>query len=228
VAVRTTKEVRYPVSDVSRPSELETRAYSSLAPGSPGRYPSERERDVVLGTGEEFHMRPIRPDDAQRLVAFHQHLSRDSIFRRYFSLHPVLSQEEVAHLTQVDYVDRLALVIVDGDELLAVGRYDRFPGTTNAEVAFVVADQYQHRGLGLALLEHLAEAAWDVGLTTFVAETQADNRYMMSVFEDSGFRVDSSNLDEVIDVRFSIEPTEASRTRRAARRERSLHRQVGP
>ena len=187
----------------------------------PPNYPAQLACEVTIGTGETFQMRPIRPDDAPRLVEFHQRLSRDSIFRRYFSIHPVLSKEEVAHLTQVDYKDRLALVVEDGDELVAVGRFDRIPETEDAEVAFVVSDQYQHRGIGLSLLEHLADAAWPLGITTFIAETQADNRYMMSVFEDSGFAVHATLEEEVFSVRFPIEPTDASRSRRAEREERS-------
>ena len=186
-----------------------------------GVYPAELECDVVVGTGETFHMRPIRADDDQRLVEFHQRLSRDSIFRRYFSLHPVLSDAEVAHLTRVDFTDRLAFVVEDAGVLIAVGRYDRIPASNSAEVAFVVSDSYQHRGIGLSLLERLADAAWPMGITTFLAETQADNRYMMSVFQDSGFEVHAHMEDEVISVRFNIEPTEESRARRASRHARS-------
>ena len=152
-------------------------------------------------------MRPIRPDDATKLDAFHQHLSSDSIYRRYFSIHPELSEKELCHLTQVDYVDRLALVMEDGDELVAVARFDRYPGTTGAEVAFVVRDDYQHMGLGHRLLESLAEAAWARGITTFSADTLVSNRDMMSVFQHSGFHVTSSVSAGEISVRFSIEPT---------------------
>jgi len=186
----------------------------------PGVYPAELECDVVVTTGESFHLRPIRADDAQGLDAFHQRLTRDSIYRRYFSLHPVLSDAEVAHLTQVDFTDRLAFVVEDGDLLIAVGRYDRFPSSNSAEVAFVVSDDYQHRGIGLSLLEKLADAAWPMGITTFIAETQADNRYMMSVFQDSGFEVHAHMEDEVISVRFNIEPTAQSSARRTSRRAR--------
>jgi len=92
-----------------------------------GRYPSELETDIIVRTGATLHLRPIRGDDATKLIAFHHRLSFNSIYRRYFSVHPELSPAEVAHLTEVDYVDRLALVIEDGDELVGVGRYDRYP-----------------------------------------------------------------------------------------------------
>jgi GNAT superfamily N-acetyltransferase len=186
------------------------------------RYPSELEADVVLRTGRTLRLRPIRPDDAMNLDAFHHHLSSDSIYRRYFSVHPELSHEEVCHLTRVDYVDRLALVIEDDGELVAVGRYERYPGTTDAEVAFIVRDDHQHLGLGHRLLESLADAAWARGITTFSAETLATNRAMMSVFQHSGYHVTSTMSSGEISLRFSIEPTQDTRVSRLEHRAGTL------
>src|ERR1019366_10619316 len=143
-----------------------------------------------------MHLRPVRSDDGERLVAFHAHLSPDSIYLRYFSLHPLLTQQEVHHFTRVDYLDRLALVIVDGEEIVAIGRYERLPVSTTGEVAFIVRDDFQRRGLGHILLDHLAKAAWSRGLTTFSAVTLSENRGMIAVFEHSGFPVTASRRDE--------------------------------
>ena len=126
-----------------------------------GRYPVELETDIVVRSGASLHLRPIRSLDAAKLVAFHHKLSFNSIYRRYFSIHPELSLQEVAHLTEIDYIDRMAFVVEDGDDLVAVGRYDREPTTTGAEVAFVVRDDYQHLGLGRILLDALANAVTD-------------------------------------------------------------------
>lgn len=171
-----------------------------------GRYPTELDTDIVVRTGATLHLRPIRSDDAAKLLAFHHRLSFESIYRRYFSIHPDLSPAEVAHLTEVDYVDRLALVIEDGDELVAVGRYDRYPTTSTAEVAFVVRDDYQHFGLGHRLLEALSAAARARGITTLSAETLFDNHDMMSVFRHSGFPMTSSTSRGETDVSLSLEP----------------------
>jgi len=171
-------------------------------------YPAELERDVATTTGLTLHLRPIRPGDADLLVAFHERLSPGAVYRRYFSWHPELSAKEVNRYTIVDYVDRLALIVTDGDALVAVGRYDRVPDSHDAEVAFIVADAYQHQGIGLLLLHNLAGAARLRGITSFSAETQADNRNMMNVFRESGFHVRASIDDEVLSVRFSIEPDE--------------------
>jgi GNAT superfamily N-acetyltransferase len=173
-----------------------------------GRYPSELESDFVLRTGRSMHIRPIRANDDQNLDAFHHHLSSDSIYRRYFSIHPELSDQEIGHLTQVDYVDRLALVIEDGGEIVAVGRYERYLESTDAEVAFLVRDDYQHLGLGHRLLAGLADAAWARGITTFRADTLITNRDMMSVFLHSGFPVTSTASCGEYSVRFCIEPTQ--------------------
>ena len=180
------------------------------APGLPENYPRALDRTVTLADGQVVHLRPIHPGDASALVEFHARLSSDAVYRRYFSFHPELSETEVTWLTTVDYVERLALVVEIGDDLVAVGRYDRLPGTETAEVAFLVADDFQHRGLGMLLLQNLATAARGQGITTFVAETQASNRDMMGVFEGSGFDVTSSLDAEIISVKFRIAPYEAS------------------
>jgi GNAT superfamily N-acetyltransferase len=176
-----------------------------------GRYPDELEADFEVISGATLHLRPIRADDAEQLVVFHARLSFDSIYRRYFSVHPRLSPDEVRHLTQVDYVDRLALVIEDGDDLVAVGRYDRYPDTATAEVAFVVRDDYQHLGLGHRLLETLAHAAWVRGIVTFCAETLYTNHDMMSIFRHSGYPLTTSVSRGEISVRFSIDPATRAR-----------------
>jgi len=187
---------------------------SSLEHSGPERdvYPAELARDVSTTTGRGLHLRPIRPEDADLLVAFHQRLSPGAVYRRYFSWHPELSAKEVTRYTNVDYIDRLAFIVLDGDALVAVGRYDRLPGTSDAEVAFIVADEYQHQGIGLLLLHQLASAARARGITSFSAETQADNRNMISVFRESGFHVRTSMLDEVMSVHFSIETDEPGPT----------------
>jgi RimJ/RimL family protein N-acetyltransferase len=177
-------------------------------------YPSALAKDVVTDDGKRLSLRPIRPDDAPLLERFHQRLSSHSIYKRYFSLHPVLSERELRHLTEVDYVTRFAFVVEYLGELIGVGRFDRLPDSSDAEVAFIVADEFHHMGIGLLLLEQLADVAWSLGITVFSAETQADNRSMMGVFNASGFVVSARMEDEIISARFPIEPTDASRARR--------------
>jgi GNAT superfamily N-acetyltransferase len=174
--------------------------------GAVTNYPTELEADVDTESGATLLLRPIRPDDEGKLLRFHGHLSPDSIYTRYFSFHPELSPVEVEHLTHVDYHDRLALVIEDGEELVAVARYERYPGTSEAEVAFVVRDDYQRRGLGGRLLASLATAARSRGVTVFRAETLCRNVDMMAVFHHSGIPMTSSISAGEISVRLSLEP----------------------
>jgi GNAT superfamily N-acetyltransferase len=184
----------------------------------PEGYPVGLEREVVHADGTRYHVRPIRPDDADRLAAFHATLSTRSTYLRFFRVHPVLTPGELEQFTHVDYRDRLALVAEDADRLLAVGRYDRLPGDGEAEIAFVVSDEYQHHGIGALLLDELARAGWDRGITIFVAETLAENRPMIDVFSSSGFPVTSTREYDTVILRFPVEPTPTYR-KALARRE---------
>ena len=185
----------------------------------PHGYPHGLERDVVTEDGLRYRVRPIRPDDASRLVAFHGKLSTRSVYLRFFTVHPTLSETEVRRFTTVDYVDRLALVAMVEDRLIAVARYDRAPGATEAEVAFVVADDYQHHGIGSTLLDDLADAARARGVTTFRADTLAENHAMLDVFRHTGFPVSARTEYGTVTLRFPIAPTadyEAARARRGS------------
>jgi GNAT superfamily N-acetyltransferase len=153
---------------------------------------------------DKICLRPIREDDGPGLIDFHRHLSPRSVYRRFFFVHPILSATEVERFTRVDYVDRLAIVAEEGDRLIAVGRYDRNPGSLEAEVAFVVADRYQHHGIATALLQKLADAARSHGITTFVAYVLPENRDMLSVFRHSSFRVSTTIEDAIVTVRLVL------------------------
>ena len=138
---------------------------------SSGDYPAEWEADVVLSDGGTVHVRPVRPSDAERLVAFHSRLSHQSVYYRFFSPRPRLSQDDVTRFTTVDYDDRMALVALLGDDLIGIASYDRWPGRREAEVAFTVDDEHQGRGVATVLLEHLAVIARSHGMTRFTSKT---------------------------------------------------------
>src|SRR6516164_702589 len=175
-------------------------------PTDPVGYPRDLEREVTSDGELRYRVRPIRPEDAERLVAFHRHLSPHSVYLRFFSVHPELSEAEVVRFTTVDYEDRLALVALDGDRLIGVGRFDRRPGEAEAEaeVAFVVADEFQHHGIGTLLLDELVRAARQRGIDTFRADTLAENRPMLDVFHHAGFPVVSSMEYGTVTLRFPI------------------------
>jgi GNAT superfamily N-acetyltransferase len=142
-------------------------------------------------------------------MEFHEHLSGETVYRRFFNAHPHLWPAEIERFTHVDYRDRLALVAEVGGQFSAVGRYERVPGTDQAEVAFVVADALQGHGLGSLLLEHLAVAARRRGVATFVAHTLGTNYPMQSVFRHAGFICSQRWADGVVEVSFPIAPTQS-------------------
>jgi RimJ/RimL family protein N-acetyltransferase len=152
-------------------------------------------------------IRAMHPTDADALVAFHAGLSKESIYRRFFSPHPKLTDAEVQRFTHVDGTDRLAIVAFDGPRLAGVARADRFDATDRAEVAVVVADELQHEGVGTALLERLVDDAIAVGIHVFEADTLFENQAMLNVFRHLGFRVSSHYEFGVVHVTFPITPT---------------------
>jgi acyl-CoA synthetase (NDP forming)/GNAT superfamily N-acetyltransferase len=173
-------------------------------------YPAHWEADVVLRDGATMHIRPIRPEDADALQRFHVRQSPQSTYFRFFAPKERLTEEDLARLTTVDHRDRVALVLVSGGEIRAVGRYDRVEGGAEAEVAFNVADELQGRGLGSVLLEHLAAAARERGVRRFVADVLPGNARMIHVFRDAGYDVTQAYEDGVLSVAFAIDPTERS------------------
>ena len=175
----------------------------------PPGYPAEWEADVLLADGAVARLRPIRPDDAQRLVEFYDRVSPESKYLRFFAPYPRLTDKDVARFTQVDYVDRVAFIVTIGEQMVAVGRYDRVRDD-EAEVAFLVEDAHQGRGIAQLLLEHLADAARERGISKFFAEVLPQNRRMAQVFADAGYRVSKGIADGVLMVEFPILPTDTS------------------
>ncbi|WP_438388583.1 bifunctional acetate--CoA ligase family protein/GNAT family N-acetyltransferase [Actinopolyspora saharensis] len=195
-------------------------------------YPRNWEADVVLSDGGTVHLRPIVPEDADQLVAFHGRLSDRTRYYRYFSPYPRMPQRDVERFSHVDYVNRVALVALLGENIVAVGRFDRLGEEDSAEVAFVVQDGHQGRGLGSILLEHLAAAARECGLRKFVAEVLAENSQMVHVFRDAGYQVKRAMEEGLVHLEFPLDPTEeslaVSRAREQAAEARSVHNLLHP
>jgi acyl-CoA synthetase (NDP forming)/GNAT superfamily N-acetyltransferase len=180
--------------------------------------PRHWEADVLLRDGLTAHIRPIRPDDADLLVDFYSRVSDQSKYYRFFSPMPQLSERDVSRFTHVDHVLRVAFVMLLSGRMIALGSYegtpsDGAPGSFPAEVAevaFLVEDAQQGRGIGQLLLEHLAQAGRERGIERFVAEVLPDNHRMIQTFRDAGYRLVSGYEDGVISLEFPIEPTETA------------------
>lgn len=191
-----------------------------------GEYPEYWEADVVLRDGGTAHLRPIHPSDADAVQTFHTGQSQNSIYMRFFAFKSRLSAKELKRFTEVDYQDRVALVITIGREIIGIGRYDRLDDPVEAEVAFNIADAHQGRGIGSILLEHLAAAAREKGIRRFSAEVLPENRKMLMVFSDAGYDVKRHFDDGVVSLEFNIDPTDKSRAVMESREHRAEARSI--
>ncbi|MBE9501660.1 MAG: GNAT family N-acetyltransferase [Chloroflexi bacterium] len=148
---------------------------------------------VILRDGSILHLRPIQPEDAERLLALFYRLSRHTVYLRFHHVLNQMSKEEVQRFCTVDYDDTFAVVATLGEgteqKIIAVGRYYRLPRRDAAEVALVVEDVYQGKGIGTHLLEQLAIVARETGIRFFEGEVLAENMEMMNVLKESGFQV---------------------------------------
>jgi acyl-CoA synthetase (NDP forming)/RimJ/RimL family protein N-acetyltransferase len=191
----------------------------------PAAYPVHWEADVVLRDGGIAHVRPITPDDAQRLVSFYEQVSDESKYYRFFAPYPRLSDRDVRRFTHHDYNDRVGLAATVGGEFIATVRYDRIDDA-QAEVAFLVQDAHQGRGVASALMEHITAVARERGIRRFIAEILPANRKMIKVFTDFGYQQKRSFTDGVVQLELDLEPTEASVAVMRAREQRAEARSV--
>ncbi|WUH90475.1 GNAT family N-acetyltransferase [Streptomyces sp. NBC_00433] len=204
-------------------------------------YPVHWEADVVLRDGAIAHIRPIGPDDAGRLVDFYEQVSDESKYYRFFAPYPRLSDRDVHRFTHHDYDDRVGLAATVGGEFIATVRYDRTDEAgrstagrtgTRAEVAFLVQDAHQGRGVASALLEHIAAVARERGILHFTAEVLPANRKMVKVFTDAGYTQQRSFADGVVHLDLDLEPTTESvqvmRSREHRAEARSVQRLLRP
>ena len=180
----------------------------------------------MLADGGTVHVRPIRPDDIERMVAFHSRQSAESIYFRYFSSHPRLSDRELKQLTEVDYRDRMALVAILGDDLVAVGRYEPTGQPGTAEGAFFVDDGHHGRGLATLLLEYLVVAAREGGYTKLIATVLPHNSAMLATFRQAGFGSVARFADGVVEVAIDLQPTSRADAAIAERERRADARSV--
>ncbi|WP_238455261.1 GNAT family N-acetyltransferase, partial [Micromonospora sp. ATA51] len=187
----------------------------------------EQPVDVLLSDGTTVQLRQIRPDDAPAIVAMHARFSERTRYLRYFSPYPRIPERDLQRFVNVDHRDREAFVVLAGGRIVAVGRYERLgPGSPEAEVAFVVEDAYQGRGIGSVLLEHLADAARRFGIGHFVAEVLPANGAMLRVFSDFGYQVQRQFADGVVHLNFPIAPTEATLEVQRGREHRTEARSI--
>ncbi len=161
-------------------------------------YPTHYVARLNLKDGTPVTIRPIRPEDEPLMVKFHEKLSEQSVYFRYF--HPINLSQRVAHerLTRmcfIDYDREMALVVERTDagkglrEIAAVGRLIKLYGTSEAEFAIIVSDEFQRHGLGTELLQRLLQVGREENVARITADILPDNRGMQRVCEKLGFRL---------------------------------------
>jgi GNAT superfamily N-acetyltransferase len=161
----------------------------------------------VLRAGRRVEIRALRPEDRSDLLAAVGRTSAESLYRRFFGVRRGFSEQEVEFFLNVDFANHVALVAVVEESGLPViaggGRYIVLqPG--KAEVAFAVVDQYQGKGIGGALMRHLAAIARVAGIGELIAQVLPNNIPMLKVFEKSGFPVSMKRDSQVVHVALQL------------------------
>lgn len=162
----------------------------------------------TLKNGLEICIRASRPDDAERVVeAFHL-LEKESIYLRFFGHKKEISEEELQRFREVDFINRVVLLgtlVKDGREIvIASCSYVRV-GEDEAEVAFLIEEDYQRLGIAGRMLGHLGRIAVVSGVRTFVAEVLPQNRGMLGVFERCGWPVKSHVADGTVHLSIALD-----------------------
>lgn len=162
-------------------------------------YPWVEERAHELSGGQRITVRPVRLTDEQTLQNLFYSLSDESTYRRFMAYKRSHPHEEMQRLVHLDYDQNMALVAIvsdgDHDEIIAMSRYDTNPATRLADIAFVVRDEWQGRGVGTLLMQRMSEIAKSNGLIGFTADVLANNRPMLSVFQKSGLNLNLKLAD---------------------------------
>jgi acetyltransferase len=158
-------------------------------------YPSKYMGPMKSHDGSMFNIRPIRPEDEPEFVRFHSTLSDESVYRRYFfliNLESRVRHERLTRMCFIDYDRQMALIAersraASGNEIVGVARLIKSPGTNQAEVAVLVSDAFQKRGIGSALVKRLIEFARDEKLELLTASYLAENQAIQKLFKSQGF-----------------------------------------
>jgi GNAT superfamily N-acetyltransferase len=164
----------------------------------------------TLRDGRWVDIRALRQDDRSELLAAVGRTSPETLYRRFFTVKRGLTEQETAYFLNIDFVDHVALVAVmeEASRPVIVGgaRYIVMqPG--KAEMAFAVIDEYQGRGIGAALMRHLAGIARGAGLRELIADVLPENDAMLKVFAKSGFPLRTKRASDVVHVALRLDAT---------------------
>jgi len=156
----------------------------------------------------EFFLRPVKPTDEAAITEMLYSLSEESKHKRFMSRTVAFPHKDVQKVTNVDYQNNLAIVgvvpSVSGDEIVAIGQYFLEPAINEAEVAFVVQDEWQKKGMGTLLLKHLSEIATKRNIVRLNAKVMRQNKPMLAVFHNSGYNIKTEFDGEVYHLSYEL------------------------
>lgn len=187
-------EIAHPDHRASLLAAAKSRRYvfaDQVAPRA--SYPWEEARREALKSGVELMVRPVRLSDEEALQDLFYRLSDESTYRRFMAFKKSHTHAEMQELVSLDYEQSVGLVacsLDDHAEIIGMARYDVDPAEDLADIAFVVRDEWQHKGIGSLLFRRMKEIAAARGLAGFTADVLCENKSMMSVFQKSGMKLE--------------------------------------
>jgi len=168
------------------------------------QYPRELETQFTLKDGSTVLVRPIRPGDEPMMRELLHSFSKETIYHRFFTMIADMSLEQLKYYVNVDYEERMAIVgtteVEKREKIIAVARYDLDRPSNMAEVAVVVGDEWQNKGLGSFLLKYLAQIAVTRGISGFTAEVMPDNFRMLHLLNKSSGEIKKTFAEGTIRV----------------------------
>jgi len=171
-------------------------------------YPEELEKYQTFQDGTEIFFRPVKPTDEPALSEMLYSLSGKSVQTRYMTRTMTFPHKDVQHLTNIDYHQNLSIVGtvpgVSGDQIVAIAQYFLDPKTDAAEVAFLVQDEWQAKGMGTFLLEYLTRIAKQRGVKRFYARVLPANKPMLNIFYNSGYAIKSEFDGDVYSISYDL------------------------
>ena len=157
--------------------------------------PKELRTTMLMNDGTQISLRPIHPTDEPRMRSLFYELSQQTLYYRFMSDLKRIPRKQIQDFVYIDHRNDIAVVATvpeaEGEKIVAIGRYYLDPTTNMAEVAFVVHDDWQRRGIGSFLFNHLVKIARRNGIRGFTAEVLAQNKPMQSVFDHSNCKTQS-------------------------------------
>jgi acyl-CoA hydrolase/RimJ/RimL family protein N-acetyltransferase len=175
-------------------------------------YPEELERYDTLRDGTEIFFRPIKPTDEPSLSEMLYSLSEKSVRTRYMIHTMAFPHKDIQRLTNIDYKQDIAIVgvvpRVSGEEIVAIAQYFLDPKTQSAEVAFLVQDEWQRKGMGTFLLDYVTQIARQRGVKKFWAKVLPNNEAMLTIFHNSGYKINTEFDGDAYGISYDLTKSE--------------------